>query len=217
MPRQEVTRFCNRHGYGALTTKKSYVREQLLVTRDVQTVLAYNSEFRGFANYYSFADDVKRALGLLEYVVFGSIIKTLALRHRTTSASITALLRNGTDYEVKDKVRGQLRRIKIWRLKHLNRTFWVSAYIDNCTAGAWWIKTPIDLIDRLNARQCEVCGDTTGPFEMQHLRRVRDLRSGSLTIWKHAGRQRKTIVLCPSCRAGVRSSRVKTHAESRVH
>jgi RNA-directed DNA polymerase len=212
-----VTRFCRRHGYGVLNTKKSYVREQFLVTHDVQTVLAYNSEFRGFANYYSFADDVKSALGLLEHVVFGSIVKTLAVRHRTTSASIMARLRKGSDYEVKDVVRGKPRSIKLWRLKHLNRTFWVSSYIDAVTGGAWWVKTPNDLIDRLSARECEACGDTIGPFEMHHLRRLRDLRSGSLTIWKRAGRQRKTVVLCPSCRADVRSCREQAHAESRVH
>lgn len=217
VPRQEVTRLCRRHGYGVLTTKKSYVREQFLVTSDVQTVLAYNSEFRGFANYYSFADDVKSALGLLEHVVFGSIVKTLAMRHRTTGASIMARLRKGTDYEVKDVVRGKPRSIKLWRLKHLNRTFWVSSYIDEVTGGAWWVKTPNDLIDRLSARECEACGDTTGPFEMHHLRRLRDLRSGSLTIWKRAGRQRKTLVLCPSCRTDVRSCREQALAESRVH
>jgi RNA-directed DNA polymerase len=217
VPRNKITRFCKRHGYGVLTTKKGHIRTQFLVTRDVQTVLAYNSEFRGFANYYSFADDIKSALGLLEHVVFGSLVKTLAVRHRTTIARTIARLRKGTDYEVSDVVRGKPRSIKLWRLKHLTRTFWISSYIDEVTGGAWWIKSPNDLIDRLSARECEACGDTTGPFEMHHLRRVRDLQSGSLTIWKRSGRQRKTIVLCPRCRASAGSSRKKAHAESRVH
>ena len=38
---------------------------------------------------------------------------------------------------------------------------------------------------------------------MHHLRRVRDLRSGSRTIWKRSGLRRKTIVLCPTCRTTV--------------
>ena len=66
-------------------------------------------EFRGFANYYAFADDVKRALGVLELVVFRSFIKTLALRHRTTRARTMKRLRRGTDYEVTSVVRGKLR------------------------------------------------------------------------------------------------------------
>ena len=216
VPRKEITAFCKRHGYGNLAKKTGYAREQFLVTSDVATVLAYNSEFRGFANYYSFADDNKRALGLLELVVFRSLVKTLALRHRTTRARTMARLWKGTDYEVSSVVRGKLRSIKLWRLKHLTRTYWISPIIDDVTRGAWWVKRPNDLIDRLNARECEACGGTTGPFEMHHLRRVRDLRSGSLTVWKRSGIRRKTIVLCPSCRATV-SGREHSHMESRVH
>ncbi|WP_371740011.1 hypothetical protein [Bradyrhizobium sp. CCBAU 51765] len=51
---------------------------------------------------------------------------------------------------------------------------------------------------------------------MHHLRRLGDLRSGSLTVWKRSGWRRKTIVLCPSCRAAV-SGREHARTESRVH
>lgn len=216
VPRKEVTAFCKRHGYGDLARKTGRPREQFLVTSDVATVLAYNSEFRGFANYHSFADDFKSALGLLELVVFRSIVKTLAMRHRTTRARTMARLWNGTDYGVSSVVRGKLRSIKLWRLKHLTQTYWTSPVVDNVTAGAWWVKSPNDLIDRLSARKCEACGDTTGPFEMHHLRRLGDLRSGSLTVWKRSGWRRKTIVLCPSCRVTV-SGREHARMESRVH
>ena len=216
VPRKEITVFCRRHGYGDLARKKGRARKQFLGTSDSGIVLAYNSELRGFANYYSFADDAKRALGLLELVGFRSLVKTLAMRHRTSSARTMARLWNGTDYELRSVVRGRPRSLKLWRLKHLTRTYWTRSVIDNVTAGAWWIKGPNDLIDRLNARQCEGCGDTSGPFEMHHLRRVQDLRSGSLTVWKQSGWRRKTIVLCPSCRATV-SGRKQTHVESRVH
>ncbi|MDU6728554.1 MAG: group II intron reverse transcriptase/maturase, partial [Bradyrhizobium sp.] len=216
VPRKEVTKFCKQHGYGDLAKKTGSPREQFLVTSDVATVLAYNSEFRGFANYHSFADDIKSALGLLELVVFRSLVKTLAMRHRTTRAKTMARLWKGTDYEVSSVVRGKLRSIKLWRLKHLTRAYWTSPTIDNVTAGAWWVKSPNDLIDRLNARKCEACSDTTGPFEMHHLHRLGDLRSGSLTVWKRSGWRRKTIVLCPSCRAAV-SGREHARTESRVH
>ena len=76
--------------------------------------------------------------------------------------------------------------------------------------------SPSDLIDRLNTRKCEACGDTAGPFEMHHLRRPGDLRSGSLMVWRRSGWRRKTIVLCPSCRATV-SGREHTRMEIRVH
>jgi RNA-directed DNA polymerase len=215
VPRKEITAFCRRHGYGDLARRNGRAREQFLVTSDVATVLAFNSEFRGFANYYSFADDAKRALGLLELVVFRSLIKTLAKRHRVSTAKIMRSLWKGPDYEVSSVVRGKLRSIKLWRLKHLTRTFWISPIIDEVTRGAWWVKRPNDLIDRLHARECESCGGKTGPFEMHHLRRVRDLQSGSRMTWKRSGVRRKTIVLCPTCRVTV--SNRAWHMESRVH
>lgn len=217
VPRKEITAFCRRHGYGDLARQNGRARVQFLVASDVATVLAYNSEFRGFANYYSFADNVKSALGLLELVVFRSLVKTLAMRHRTTRVRITARLKKGTDYQVSSVVRGQLRSIKLWRLKHLTRTYWISLTIDTVTAGAWWVQRPNDLIDRLRARECEACGDTSGPFEMHHLRRLRDLRKGQSTVRTRASGRRKTIVLCPSCRASEQSGREYAHAESRVH
>ncbi|MGY3412952.1 hypothetical protein ACVWZV_009118 [Bradyrhizobium sp. GM5.1] len=62
-------------------------------------------------------------MGLLELVVFRSLVKTLAMRHRTTRARTMARLWNGTDYEVSSVVRGKLRSIKLWRLKHLTQTY----------------------------------------------------------------------------------------------
>lgn len=152
VPRKDVTAFCQRHGYGDLARKNGRAREQFFVTSDVAVVLAYNSEFRGFANYYSFANDAKRALGLLELVVFRSLIKTLAKRRRVSTAKIMRRLWEGSDYEVSSEVRGKLRSIKLGRLKHLTRTYWTSPMIDEVTRGAWWVKGPNDLIDRLNAR-----------------------------------------------------------------
>ncbi len=216
VPREEVTAFCRRHGYGDLLRRNGLRRIEFANSSDRNIILAYNSEFRGFANYYSFADDVKSALGLLELVVLRSLIKTLAMRHRTASVKIVRRLRKGTDYELTSIIRGELRGLKLWRLKHLTRTFWISPTIDNVTAGAWWVSTPNNLIDRLNARECEACGDTTGPFEMHHRHRVRDAQGNQKGDSGPVSQRRKTIVLCPSCRLTV-PNRQYRHMESRVH
>ncbi len=80
---------------------------QFFESSDVEIVTAYNSEFRGFANYYALADDVKRALGLLELVEYYSLIKTLAMRHKTRGAKIRKALKKGEDYEVHYMVQGE--------------------------------------------------------------------------------------------------------------
>lgn len=217
VPRKEITAFCKRHGYGDLARQNGRRREQFAHYSDRNIVLAYNSEFRGFANYYSFADDVKGALGVLELVVFRSLTKTLAMRHRTTTARIMKRLKKGTDYEVSSVIRGKERSLKLWHLKHLTRTFWISPTVDEITKGAWWVKSPSDLVDRLNARQCEACGDTTGPFLMHHRRGARDGPIPLLTNRSLPAARRKTIVLCSHCYQRAASSREQTHMESRVH
>lgn len=140
VPRDRVTTFCKRHGYGDLGNQKGHGRVQYVHTSDRNIVLAYNSEFRGFANYYALADDVISALGLLELVVFRSLLKTLAMRHQTTAAKIKGRLSTGTDYEVHTVIRGKVQRLQLWRLKNLSRFSWHSPKVDDVTKGAWWVK-----------------------------------------------------------------------------
>ncbi len=217
VPRKKVTAFCRRKGYGVLAVQHGRCRPQFLDSSDVEIVTAYNSELRGFANYYAVADDTKRALGLLELVVFRSLIKTLAMRHKSSRAKMMKSLKKGGDYEVQYRVRGEARSLKLWRLKHLDLRSWRKPEVDDVTVGARLAQSTNDLIDRLKAGECEACGDRSGPFEMHHLRRLKDMRSEPLTIWKRSSRRRKTIVLCRACHLAVHSNRQNTHMESRVH
>lgn len=63
-------------------------------------MLAFNSEFRGFATYYAIADGVKSSLGRLELVVFRSVMATLASRHRKSAGWAKKHLKLGVDYGV---------------------------------------------------------------------------------------------------------------------
>ncbi|WP_273773364.1 group II intron reverse transcriptase/maturase, partial [Brucella intermedia] len=68
-----------------------------------------NAEWRGFANYYAIADDVKRKLNKAGYFALLSCVKTIAGKHRTSARRVFAKLRRGTDfyisYEVGDTTR----------------------------------------------------------------------------------------------------------------
>lgn len=123
-------------------------------------------------------------------------------------------LKKGQDYEVRYRVRGEARSLKLWRLKHLDLRSWRRPEVDDVTVGARLAQSTNDLIDRLKAGECEACGDRSGPFEMHHLRRLKDLRSEPLTIWKRSSRRRKTIVLCRACHLAVHSNRLNTHMET---
>ncbi len=70
-------------------------------------------------------------------------------RHRTNVGIIRRGLKKCTEYEVTSIGRGKPRCLKLWRLKLLIRIYWISPTIHDETVGAWWIKGPNDLIDRL--------------------------------------------------------------------
>ena len=57
-----------------------------------------------------------------------------------------------------------------------------------------------EVIKRLNRGQCEYCETRQGPFEVHHLRKMKDVAKGK-ALWQQmmAAKHRKTFVLCQSC------------------
>jgi len=216
VPRKRVYAFCRRKQYGNLDLCNGRARPQFLDSSDAEIVLAFNSELRGLANYYAIADGVKSSLNRLELVVFRSVLATVASRHRKSTSWARKHLRQGSDYGVTCMVRGEPRLLTLWRLKHLDIAPWHRAAVDNITVGSRLAQSPNDLVARLGARQCEACGDTQGPFEMHHLRALKDKQGEPFNVWKKAARQRKTTVLCHRCHIAIHAGRTASRAESRV-
>ena len=217
VPRDKVTAFCRRKGYGVLATQDGRQRPQFLDSSDAEIVMAFNSEFRGFANYYAIANGAKPSLGVLELVVFRSLLKTLAMRHRRKTWRVKADLKMGADYGISYVVRGKPRILKLWRLKHLKQAAWPSPAVDVITVGNRLAMSRNDVVARLNAGTCEACNTTSGPFEVHHVRHLKDMEAAPMTLWKRSARLRKTTVLCQRCHVALHAGRQPARAESRVH
>jgi len=216
VPRERVYGFCRRKQYGNLDLRDGRSRPQFLDSSDAEIVLAFNSELRGFANYYAIADGVKSSLDRLELVVIRSVLATIAARHRKSASWAKKHLRMGSDYGVTCMVRGKPQVLKLWRLKHLNLVPWYRAAVDTITVGSRLAQSRNDLIARLNASTCEACGDTDGPFEMHHVHALKDKQGEPFTVLKRAARQRKTTVLCRRCHVAIQAGRMASRTESRV-
>ena len=113
-------------------------------------------------------------------------------------------------------VRGKPHVLKLWKLKHLKLEPWYRAAVDIVTGGSRLAQSRNDLIARLNARQCEACGDTDGPFEMHHLHALKDKQAEPFTVLKRVARRRKTIILCRRCHVAIHADRRASGTESRV-
>jgi hypothetical protein len=217
VPRERVYAFCRRKRYGNLDTRDGWARPQLLDSSDAEMLLSFNSEFRGFANYYAIADGVKSSLGSLELVTFRSLLATLAARHRKTASWAKAHLKQGSEYGITYQGQGKPRTLQLWRLKHLNTEPWYRSAIDSLTVGARLAQSRNDLVARLNACECERCGSHDEPFEVHHVRKLKDMQAVPFTAWKESARKRKTMVLCRSCHVALHAGRKSSRMESRVH
>lgn len=57
-----------------------------------------------------------------------------------------------------------------------------------------------EIVERLNAEECEYCGKTGGYFEVHHVRKMADIKDGK-EFWQKLmiARNRKKIVVCIEC------------------
>src|SRR3546814_3652320 len=95
-PRDRVYAFCRRKKLGNLDLRNGWARPQFLDSSVAEIIVAYSSEFRGFANYYAIADGVKGSLDNLELIVIRSMLATVACRRRVGRASVQKSLLMGS-------------------------------------------------------------------------------------------------------------------------
>ena len=199
IPEHKIVNFAKEHDYGVYLTKKARHRPYLIRSSEVEIVTMYNSEMRGFANYYILANNVKYELNKLEYLALRSLIKTLANRKKTKMSTIFGRLKQGNEWILKYKVNDIWKELKIFRLKHLNKR---PNRIDKLPLTEYLYKGGTELIQRMNANLCEYCGNTSRPMEVHHVRKLKDLQSKKhLENWEREmiARSRKTLVLCDKC------------------
>lgn len=201
VPADKVRAVCRQFKQGG----KVRHRTEQLVNDDFSIVTWYGAMFRGIANYYCLAHDRARKMVRLQYVMETSMLKTLANKHRTTVSKMA-------------------RRYKVW-LETPNgkrKAFQVRIHRDGkpalvATFGGitlareqkairdvehrWWWNARTEILERLAAEACEVCG-RPGKCEVHHIRKLAPLlQRTNLSGWQKlmAMKRRKTLVLCRAC------------------
>lgn len=207
VPRDKVVEFVHAKGWGDYDACKPRHRPALLYASDVEIALAYNAELRGLANYYALACDVKRKMNKAAKLAFQSFLCSLARKHKTTATRIARSLRKGQEYYVTYNVLGKPKVVKIWRLKDLATKPRRYGILDE-KPGTPFVYQSTELVERLNARICERCGNDDKPCEIHHLRRMSDMRREADVLgYMRSARMRKRIVLCIDCHETAHSYR----------
>jgi hypothetical protein len=185
----------------------------------LNTLTAYNAEIRGLYNYYRLATDVSKKLDTFKHYHYVSLLKTVARKEKITVNQVLAKYgvsvkrRQGTGtrkvfgvvYETKNGT--QTRTYFNDPLRKMD-TPYLGKEANGVVGNIFLPRHQI--IDRYNAKKCELCGyesSQQGDFEIHHVRKLKDIkqkyfkRGTTAPNWvlKMAAIKRKTLVVCKTC------------------
>ena len=199
VPERKVRDFCKKYGYGNWQSMKSIHRPYLIKSSEVEIVEAYNAELRGLANYYSLAGNVKSRLRKLFYLALYSLFKTIASKRKRSLTNVVTDLKRPNEHYLRYRFKDEWKTIRIFQLKHMSKSVETK---DELPLTAYLFHSGTELIRRIEAEQCEYCGNLDKPVEVHHVIKLRDLKSKPhLERWEKVmiARNRKTLILCISC------------------
>lgn len=176
---------------------KGICRPELMNLDDLEILFQYNWKIRGLYNYYCLSENVYKLNGF-GHIIQTSFMRTLAGKYKTSCAK---LYRN-PNYSQRKKgktVVGVTHKDKFYEYfdgpfnKKVKTTCVDEKTNTNKASGR------TSMIKRFDAHICEFCGDTEGPFEIHHVKKLKDLKGKSDWEKLMISRHRKTLVLCKNC------------------
>jgi group II intron reverse transcriptase/maturase len=211
IPPDILNKKCQKYQKG---TKPSH-RKELTNNTDYSIVAQYQSEFRGFVQYYQLANDLHRA-NRLKWIMQQSLAKTLATKLKLTVKKVHQ--KYGTIWTVNGKPckglqvtiirEGKKPLIATWGGISLKRK---TQAIPHSQPPLFWANRA-ELEKRLLADSCELCG-SRDRVQVHHIRALKDLdqkgrREKPLWAKVMSARRRKTLVVCKSCHGDIHAGRL---------
>jgi RNA-directed DNA polymerase len=168
VPAEKVYQYSGKNGYGNIAQFRATSRARLLQRSDLEILLAYNAEMRGFTNYYALAQGYKKSLCALIGSGGLSLFATLANKHHSCISKIAARMRlpDQQGYGLRVTINGKPKVYKLFQLKDHVLPKAVSNEIDQPWNTGWLTTPRTELIQRLNANRCEYCGKEGGYMEV---------------------------------------------------
>jgi group II intron reverse transcriptase/maturase len=163
---------------------------------DLEILEQYNSEIRGFFNYFSIANNaytIDSFYNIMEY----SMYKTFAGKYSSTTRKMIRKYSENKEFVVKYKdKKGNVKCRKFYNDGFARKTT-INQDSDAIPHFTEIVKRT-SLIDRLKAEKCEFCG-ANGYLEMHHVRKLKDLKGKELWEKHMIARNRKTLAVCFNC------------------
>lgn len=198
---------------------KSIHEGALIFLSDAAIIDTYQNRFRGIAEYYKYAVD-RHKLGKLKNAMEQALVKTLAAKFKISVSKIYA--RYNQHRQVGNKTYKTLQ-VEVPTKNGTRVIYWGAIPLQTVKIGTgkiqddlyayhtWNVRT--DLIKRLQADTCEMCGHQ-GKCEVHHIRKLSDLKQRwrgrkkkPEWVFRMIAMQRKTLVVCKACHRDIHAGR----------
>lgn len=185
---------------------------------DAHIILTYQQRFRGLVEYYRYATDRWR-FGYLKWVMETSLTKTLAHKFKI---SVSKVYRRYSGRRTVDGYTYKTLQVEVPTETGSSLVYWgaIPLRVERADKAKLYDDKRVDmklhytdLIRRLQANTCEICG-ATKHIEVHHVRKLSDLKR------KWAGRKekpiwvqrmirlhRKTLIVCRDCHMDIHAGR----------
>ena len=185
---------------------KPKCKSGLIFNDDLEILDSYNREIVGFYNYYSIANNCAHALNNFSYIMEYSMYKTFAGKYKCRTRKINKKYRKNGKFIVKHMTKAGVKERYFYDggFKRKKPT-----YKSECDTMPRTIYTAgrTSLIERLKARECELCG-ATDDLVMHHVRKLKNLQGKESWERHMIARKRKTIAVCRSCHKKIHDGKI---------
>jgi group II intron reverse transcriptase/maturase len=219
IPEAKLTAFEERYKRNS----KVMHRAEFINDSDYDIVAKYGAEFRGMIQYYKLARNIRK-LGRVERTIRLSLLKTLANKLKTTVRTVWRRYKHRHMNLDGDRMglrvvvprEGKQPLVATFGETPLKRQ--TKAVIQD-EKPEWTTRVKrTELIQRLLAEKCELCGSTED-IDVHHVRALKDLdRDGRKPKPAHvfvmAARRRKTLVVCRKCHTDIHHGRSQKAANA---
>ena len=212
VPRDVIKAKCSRYMARGRAERQPALKNE----EDYAIISRYGSEYRGIVQYYLLAADVWR-LGRLHWVMQTSLLKTLACKYDSSVSKMNRKYAAKTETPHGPRKclqvvveRGAERKPLVARFGGIPLIRQKNAVLHD--------REPVratnprrELIDRLLAGRCELCGQAE-KVQVHQIRKLSDLDTSGQPDqpdWMRimAKRRRKTLVVCAACHASIHPGR----------
>ncbi len=195
--------------------KKPIHRKERTHESDYSILCQYQSEYRGYVQYYKLADNIAH-LSELQWIMQSSMLKTLAHKHKSSVMKMSRKLGAKVETEY-----GPRKCLEV-RVARENKPSLIARFggiplvvqkkgeiLDKPIVRAKLGRT--ELLKRLMANTCEQCNSNEN-IEVHHVRKLSDLNKRGQKekadwIKLMASMRRKTLVLCRECHRNLHAGR----------